>query len=63
MNQDLEDAVSNLCDAVEPLCGFRPDGMAQAISLLATRLMDTMPAIEALSSLSLELSMVEQPSD
>ncbi len=59
VDANVHGKISDLCDAVEPLCGFRPEGMAQAISLLATRLTDTMAAIEALGDLAREIDLAE----
>jgi hypothetical protein len=55
----MEDAIDHLAAMVEPLCGFRPESTAQAISLLATRFLEMVPAMEALAALAVEMDVAE----
>lgn len=61
--EEVRQAMESLCEVMEPLCGFRPESYAQAISLLSSRLMDTMPALEALSALACALDADEKEID
>ena len=56
---DMQEAIERLYEAVEPLCGFRPESTAQAISLLVARFLETVPALEAMSALALEMDAAE----
>lgn len=61
--EEMRASIDDLCAAVEPLCGFKPESRAQAISLLTTRLLELVPALEALRALAVKMDFDDRGID